>query len=255
MSKPLLFEHPLNERTRTLLRLSRLFGQLEQQLAGESVWHSRGAVQALVDILAILARADLKTEFIKQLDQHTQALQRVAERPDVDQERLQRVLEDLDRTATRLHGVHGQLGQPLRNHEFLSGIAQRLTIPGGSFEFDLPQFHHWLHRPPEERAEQLREWRRQLGLVEEMVELLLGLLRHSNVFRRQQAPGGLFQKSLDPDRPVEMVQLRLDPALGLFPEISGSKHRICIRFLEAGQWQNPAASAIDVPFSLKTCVL
>ncbi|RTZ72032.1 MAG: hypothetical protein DSZ02_10275 [Gammaproteobacteria bacterium] len=33
----------------------------------------------------------------------------------------------------------------MRKSDFLNGIAQRMSIPGGSFEFDLPQFHYWLH--------------------------------------------------------------------------------------------------------------
>ena len=251
----MLFEHPLNERTRTLLRLSRLFRQLDRHQKAEDPWQTRAAVQALVDILAILTRADIKTELIKQLDQHATTLQQVALNPDVDQARLQRVLEDLARIGDRLHALTGQLGQRLRKDDFLNGVAQRLAIPGGSFEFDLPLFHHWLHRPAEERAAQLHLWRGELVLVEEAVELLLGLLRHASLFRQQLARDGLYQKSLDPQKPVEMIQVKLDPALGVYPEISGSKHRICIRFLKADLDHPGESCHRDLSFAFKACVL
>jgi len=95
----LLYEHPLNERTRTLLRISHLFDQFEYHLPSSSPWQSRSAVQALLDITSILARADIKTEMIKQLDQHAKTLRGVALNPDVDQERLNRVLEDIEHTS------------------------------------------------------------------------------------------------------------------------------------------------------------
>lgn len=255
MHTPLLFEHPLNERTRTLLRISRLFDQFEYHLESEDPWQSRIAVQALLDIVAILSRADIKTEMIKQLDQHAKSLEKVALSPDVDQERLQRVLDDIARTSNRLHAVNGQLGNTLRKNEFLNGIAQRITIPGGSFEFDLPQFHYWLGLPYAERARQLDQWRREISVVQDTVELLLGLLRHSSLAREQVAAQGTWQKSLDPQRPVEMIQVSVDPSMNLYPEISGSKHRLYIRFLESTEWERPVATQRDVPFRLKICVV
>ena len=251
----LLYEHPLNERTRTLLRISHLFDQFEYHLPSSSPWQSRSAVQALLDITSILARADIKTEMIKQLDQHAKTLQSVALNPDVDQERLNRVLEDIEHTSQRLHAVNGQLGGRLRKSDFLNGIAQRMSIPGGSFEFDLPQFHYWLHLPHGERLDQLNGWRREIAVVQDTVELLLGLLRNSNVPRGMVATTGIYQKSLDPQRPVEMIRVSLDPRLHLFAEISGSKHRFCIRFMESSDWEHPVKTETDVPFELNTCVI
>lgn len=251
----LLYEHPLNERTRTLLRISHLFDQFEYHLPSSDPWQSRSAVQALLDITSILARADIKSEMIKQLDQHAKTLQGVARNPDVDQERLNRVLDDIHRTSQRLHQVSGQLGNRLRRSDFLNGIAQRMAIPGGSFEFDLPQFHYWLHLPHGDRLDQLNEWRQEIAVVQDTVELLLGLLRNSNIPRQMMAANGIYQKSLDPQRPVEMIQVSIDPGLPFFAEISGSKHRFCIRFMESSDWEHPVKTETDVPFMLNTCVL
>ncbi len=80
-------------------------------------------------------------------------------------------------------------------------------------------------------------------MVQDTVELLLGLLRNSNVPRRMVATAGIYQKSLDPQRPVEMIRVSLDPRLHLFAEISGSKHRFCIRFMESSDWEHPVKQA------------
>ena len=45
------------------------------------------------------------------------------------------------------------------------------------------------------------------------------------------------------------------PLTHLFAEISGSKHRFCIRFMESSDWEHPVKTESDVPFELNTCVI
>ncbi len=249
----LLFEHPLNERTRTLLRISHLFEQFEYHLPASSPWQSRAAVQALLDIVSILGRADIKQELIKQLEQQKHSLERIGDNPGVDQVRLHQVLEDIDRMSERLFATTSQLGNSLRKNEFLNGIAQRMPIPGGSFEFDLPQLHYWLNLPHTERVMQLDDWRHEISVVQETTDLLLGTLRHSNVFRPRSASNGFFQQSLDKSRRVDLIQVLLPAETFLYAEISGNKHRFCIRFMESIQWEQPEQTSQEVVFKLKTC--
>ncbi|WP_457675784.1 cell division protein ZapD [Thiolapillus sp.] len=255
LQNPLLFEHPLNERTRTLLRISHLFEQFEYHLPASSHWQSRAAVQALLDIVSILGRADIKQELIKQLEQQKQSLERIADNPGVDQIRLRQVLEDISRMSERLFNTTSQLGNSLRKNEFLNSIAQRAPIPGGSFEFDLPQFHYWLNLPHTERVMQLDDWRHEISLVQETTDLLLGILRNSNVFRSRNASEGFFQQSLDRNRQVDLIQVMLPAESFLYAEISGNKHRFCIRFMESTQWEQPEQTGQEVTFKLKTCAI
>ena len=67
MSTELTFEHPLNERIRTFLRLEHLLDKVVHFLPQEDAWASRAAVEGLLDILAVTARADIKTELLKEL--------------------------------------------------------------------------------------------------------------------------------------------------------------------------------------------
>jgi cell division protein ZapD len=251
----LLFEHPLNERTRTLLRISHLFEQFEYHLPASSPWQSRAAVQALLDITSILGRADIKQELIKQLEQQKKSLERIGDNPGVDQARLHQVLDDIARMSERLFNTTSQLGTSLRKNEFLKSVIQRAAIPGGSFEFDLPQLHYWLNLPHTERVTQLGNWRQEIGAVQETTDLLLGILRNSNVFCSRSTSEGFFQQSLDKNRRVDLIQVVLPPESLLYAEISGNKHRFCIRFMESGNWEQPEQTHQEVTFRLKTCAI
>ena len=68
MPAQIVFEHPLNERIRTFLRLEHLFEQTGHFLPLQDTWANRAAVDGLLNIIHIFARSDLKTEILKELE-------------------------------------------------------------------------------------------------------------------------------------------------------------------------------------------
>ncbi len=250
-----IFEHPLNEKCRTWLRLSHLFEQFEFHLPHIEEWHARAAVTALLDIANVLSRADIKSELLKELERYKQSLSRMANSPGVDTDRLEHILQDLHRTCQGVRTISGQLGGPLRSNEFLNSIVQRSSIAGGGFDFDLPQYHYWLRMPQDERTLQLDDWQHQVSPVQNAVELLLTLIRNSAVPKQETAPNGFYQKSLPSNISAQLLRVGIPSAGGIFAEISGGKHRFSIRFMECTDWQHPTQADRDVPFSLSTCLI
>ena len=74
MPETTVFEHPLNEKCRTWLRLSHLYEQFDFHRASDTEWHARAAMAALLDIANVLARADIKSELLKELDRYLNSL-------------------------------------------------------------------------------------------------------------------------------------------------------------------------------------
>ena len=255
MSDQITFEHPLNERTRLLLRLAHLFEQLDFFLPQEEAWHTRAAMSALLDIASLLSRTDIKSEIIKELERHIGKLSRIRQTPGVDMQRLGQILDGLEKNLVELHRSEGQLGQYLRENEFLKSIMQRSSIPGGSCAFDMPQFHFWLEQPPEDRIHQLQHWASRLATVQHAVSLLVSLIRSSSTPRKELAQQGFFQQSLDAQMPVQLVRVSIPKALRLFAEISGGKHRFTVRFMRFTEEGERASQTYeDTGFLLTTCV-
>ncbi len=254
VSDQILFEHPLNEKCRTFLRLSHLFEQFEHHLPVESTWSSRAALSALLNVAAVLARADIKSDLIKEMESYRAALSAMAHKRGVDHDRLGQILEQIQRTNDDLQRISGQLGNSLRNNEFLSSITQRSAIPGGSFDFDLPQLHHWLQGAHQVRGEQLQAWRAQVKPVQEAVDLLLALIRNSTTPQTEIANHGFFQRNLPGHTTAQMVRVHISRDAELYPEVSGGKHRFNIRFLESRELDHPVQTQRDVEFLLTTCL-
>jgi cell division protein ZapD len=248
------YEQPLNERMRTFLRLEFLYQQLSfHQEQGES-WSTRAAVSSLLEILAITARGDIRADVLKELERHMTVIHEYQSRPGADLERVHSIVANLAKLRTDLNAAGATLMQRLRDSDFLNAIKHRSAIPGGTCEFDLPDYAHWLSLPFETRVSALNEWSANVRPLCDAVVELLWLTRQNTHPRRETASGGIFQLPLDKHQQCQLLRITLSSGSDLFPEISGSHHRCTIRFLK---WidvsARPAQTDQDVPFLLTTC--
>jgi len=251
----IIFEHPLNERVRTLLRLEFLFRQLRHFAAGTSAWDSRRVVESLDELLNTFARGDLRNELVKELERHHALLAPLADKAGVDQSQLGNILRWLERLRELLHVMEGQPGQALREDELLGTVRQRCTIPGGTCDFDLPVYHHWLQQPAAERHTVQERWLTSVDPVRQTVDLLLKLIRNSADPTNELASGGRFHRALDPGAPYQLLRIAVAPDTPCFAEISGGRHRFAVRFLEPQPTGRPRATDADIPFQLTCCLL
>lgn len=255
MSDLILFEYPLHERSRTLLRLAHSFAQFDFHLHQENSWETRAAMNAMLDISAMLARADIKSELIKEMEKQSVSLGKMRQTQGVDADRLEEILLQLNSSITNLHGVDGQLGKQIRDNEFLKTIQQRCSLPGGDADFDLPLYYHWLERPHADKLAQLEAWMDTIKPLRQAVDLLLMLVRGSSVARDEMAENGFFQKTLDGSVTVQLLRIAMPRHLPLYPEVSGGKHRFNIRFMQTSPLEHPSQTHEHVPFRLTTCVI
>ena len=248
------YEQPLNERMRTFLRLEFLYQQLLYNRESESDWASRATIATLIESLAILSRGDVRSDVHKELDHHITQLERLAALPEVDRTRLESLLGNLSdsRRALSESGMHYL--QPLKDSEFLSAVKHRSAIPGGTCEFDLPVYSHWLRQPFARRRRDLNHWIASIRPLCEAVRELLWLLRESAEPKAKVAAGGMYRHSMRKGEYCRLLRIGIPDGSPLFPEISGSQHRFTVRFLE---WQTVEARAMqttrDIAFRLSIC--
>ena len=254
VESPVVYEQPLGERLRTFLRLEYLYQQLLFNMDRQSAWATRTAVTNMLDIVAILARGDLRKDVIKELERQIYVFDRFQNTPDVDERRLDDVMQSLQSLRNKINFVGPQYLTPLRESEFLNSVKHRSSIPGGTCEFDLPDFSFWLRKPYEKRLADMREWTRNIRPLCDAIGQLMWLLRHSGQTVAQVAPNGVFQYTLGRDMSAGLLRISLAPGTQLYPEISGSRHRFTVRFME---WSNVEERANqtndDVPFNLTIC--
>jgi cell division protein ZapD len=250
----IIYEHPLNERIRTILRLEHLFRLAIHYMKGQSNWDSRIFVANLIDILDIFSRGDLKNELLKELERSATTLNNLVANPQVDSSRLTTILKAMEHLIENLHGMKNQPGHELREDEFLNAVRQRSTIPGGTCDFDLPAYHRWLEQPWSQREADQKRWFSQLDPIRQAIELLLKMIRNSADPIMASSENGGYQQSLDSNQTFQLLRVSLPANSLYFAEISGSRHRFNIRFLQPGNGR-PQLADQPVSFHITCCSL
>ncbi len=249
----ILYEYPFNERIRTYLRLEHLFVRLSQLLARESAMDHHFALATLFEIMDVGARADLKSDVLKDLDKQKAHLDAYRGNPAIAEGVLDAVISQLDLCFQALNGLPGKAGHALTENDWLMSIRSRIGIPGGTCEFDLPAYYAWQFKPAAERQQNLSTWVASLMPLANSIELLLKLLRDSGAPQKVMANGGQFQQNLPQGRTFQLLRLALDPALGLIPEISGNRLLVSIRLMQQGDDDRLHLSGGDTDFELALC--
>ena len=256
MEKSVIYEQPLNERVRSFLRLEHLFGISDHHCPQDSQWDSRIAISCFLEILDLLSRSDIKSDLIKELERHTVTLDVLKNNPNVDHHRLSEILNNINYYLATLRDSDFQPGQNLKRDELATSIKQRISIPGGTCNFDLPAFHHWLHKPAQSRHENLKLWKQDLLVIKESLAIALLMLRNSTTPVIEIAESGFYQQPIESKLSCQLIRVLLPENCDYFPDISGGKHRFTMRFMEQSSTSSrPVQTKNAVEFELHCCIL
>jgi len=132
-------------------------------------------------------------------------------------------------------------------------VRSRISIPGGTCEFDLPAYYAWQQRDPAARRADLQQWVATMMPLAQALQVLLHLLRDSGVRQKVVATGGQFQQSLPAGRVYQLLRVRLEPGLQLIPEISGHRLLVSVRLMRAEADGRLRPSHEDASFELALC--
>ena len=248
------YEYPLSERIRTLLRLEDLYERAQYFAAKADAQEHHVALLCTFEILEVAGHADLKSDLLQELERQKHSLESLRENPEISQEALDGILWEIDRTSSKLFQMSGKIGQELRENEWLMGIKQRTSIPGGVCEFDVPSYHFWLHQSAEQHRHDLERWLAPFLPIRDGLAIVLRLLRESGKVSTQTATQGVYQQMMA-GRIAQMLRVRLRRDYCCVPEISANKYALNIRFTTQEGGQRPKIIESNIEFDLTFCNL
>jgi len=236
-----------------MLRLEQLFDRLGQLIPRDAPLDHHFALATIFEIIDVASRADLKSDLLKELERHKSQFQGYRGNPAISEAALESVLARIEHAFAGLNALPGKAGHSLTNSEFLMGIRSRISIPGGTCEFDLPAYYAWQQQEPVRRRADLLQWIATLTPLAEALNVSLGLLRDGGVPQRVVARAGQFQQALAAGKTYHLLRLRLDPSLGLVPEISGHRLMVAVRLMRADTEGRMRPASDDQAFELTLC--
>ncbi|MEP6791090.1 MAG: cell division protein ZapD, partial [Ramlibacter sp.] len=118
----ILYEYPFNERIRTYLRLEHLFRRLGELVPRDHAVDHHYALATIFEVMDVGARADLKSDVMKDLEKQKQALNSFRGNPAISQGVLDDVVAKLDGCFSALNSLPGKAGQSLTENDWLMSI-------------------------------------------------------------------------------------------------------------------------------------
>jgi cell division protein ZapD len=248
-----LYEYPFNEGIRTMLRLEHLFDRLGQLVARDAPVDHHFALATIFEIMDVASRADLKSDLLKELERHRTQLLGYRGNPHISEAALDAMISRIDHAFNGLNLLQGKAGQSLASNEWLMSIRSRISIPGGTCEFDLPAYYAWQQHATERRRGDLNGWMATLTPLAEALQVLLGLLRDSGAPQRVVANGGQFQQSLPAGKVYQLLRVRLEDSSGPVPEITGHRLMVSVRMMRPDAEGRLRSTNSDTAFELTLC--
>ncbi|MEH8019913.1 MULTISPECIES: cell division protein ZapD [Rheinheimera] len=245
----LIYEHPLNEKLRTYLRLEYLLTQLHNLMPLDSEWQQQAFFNTLFDLIEVIDRNDIRPDLIKDCERCENALVAWANHPSVSDDKLKLVLQQAVRLQSELLRS-GKFVGTLKEDKFLAPLRQRFSIPGGACYFDVPQLHYWSNLPLAERKQMATSWYNEFALLQQTVEFVLGFCREKGQFADAVANNGFYQSNTEQ---TELLRIRYPLAAGVYPTVSGNKYRYAIRFMQLCDETGRCNSDKSINFALACC--
>jgi cell division protein ZapD len=255
MSDTTTYEHPMNERMRSFLRLEYLFDRAQYHTEKPSHWDSSAALDNILIILDMINRKDIRKELLHEIDRLTKSFLQLSSVPEVDNSLLELVLHELNELQGELQILQSLIAPKLRKNPFITTMAKRFAIPNSLLATDLPVAHHWFSASSERRHQDLSSWLDYLSFTRNAIALVLQLVRHSTPSCYKTAINGIYHQSMDAHTVCQLVQVSTVSSVPYYVEISGGKHRFTVRFIESDDNQIVLPFSQNVNFQLACCTL
>jgi len=107
--KSIVFEQPLNERIRTFMRIEHLSTRCNYCLDQTTPWGSHLSLSALIELINLISRGDLKQEILKELSRQLNTLDGFVKTEKIDRGKLQDLIDTHEQLISEMSAINGQL--------------------------------------------------------------------------------------------------------------------------------------------------
>ncbi len=248
-----IYELPLNERLRTFMRIEFLYSRLKYFASNlDNNWNTRTVIHTLLEVYSILSRTDVRREVLADLDRYIMQMQRFQSAPDADNNMVNDILEDLDSIKNQVVNIGTDYLIRLREDEFIASLLHRHTLPGGKAEFDMPKYKFFLESDKKSVSIQINEWIEVIKHICEGIDKLMWIIRESNEPISTVAVEGQYNHQIEKRTQISLVRIIINEK-NIYPEISGGRHLIAVRFYSYDKNNDYTQFTENVNFKISLC--
>ena len=235
------------------MRIEFLYSRLKYFASNlDNNWNTRTVIHTLLEVYSILSRTDVRREVLADLDRYIMQMQRFQSAPDADNNMVNDILEDLDSIKNQVVNIGTDYLIRLREDEFIASLLHRHTLPGGKAEFDMPKYKFFLESDKKSVSIQINGWIEVIKPICEGIDKLMWIIRESNEPISTVAVEGQYNHQIEKRTQISLVRIIINEK-NIYPEISGGRHLIAVRFYSYDKNNDYTQFEDNVNFKISLC--
>lgn len=243
MNESIIYEQPVSENIRNILKCEYLYEKYKASLAQENIWGIKSCVATLLETSDFLIRINIKIELLKELEKNIIYTKKLIDNDKISLEKYDNYHSKLKHSIQILNDIKSNPSKSVIDNDFLMQIKSKIYIPAGDNFFDMPSYLNFLTSNKSYILKNIENWYSPLIPLFISSKLILDIRRLSE-FNTFTSNKSFFQTKIDQNIKVDLVRIKLLSNLNIYPDVSVNRQNLNIIFKET-YGVNRLSKAID----------
>ena len=230
MNEHIIYEQPVAENIRNFLKCEYLYEKYTHALTQGDIWSIRSSITTMIEISDFVLRINLKVELLKELEKSKLYINMLRENNLIDILKYDVYHEKIVECFNKLNEIENNPSKTIVDNDFLMQIKNKLYIPGGDNFFDNPSYLNFLASNKSNIVYNINKWYHPFKYLFVTSALILNIKRSNSKFKQYTSDMSFFEKKLDSSTRIDLVRIRLQKNINIFPDISVNRQNINIIF-------------------------
>ena len=256
MNEYIIYEQPVTENTRSILKSEYLFEKFNSSFSQHDVWGVKSCLSTLIEISDFISRINLKIELLKALEKTIIYLEILKEKEIFDLVKYHNYYDQIKECKDNLNNMVNNPSKSVFDNDFLMQIKSKQHIPAGDNFFDMPSYLNFLASNKNLINNTISDWFKPFDPIYKASKLILDIKRTSVKFSETSSNNSYFEEKLDNKTKIDLVRIKLKKELNIYPDISVNRQNICINFKKTygnNKLSKPIDTGIKFEISLTGC--
>ena len=251
MNDYIIYEQPVTENVRNFLKCEYLWEKYNSSLSQEDIWGIKSSITALLEMTDFSQRINIKVELLKELERNIIQLESLKNDNLIDLSKYDNYLTEINECMEDLNNINSNPSKSIIDNDFLMQIKNKLNIPAGDNFFDMPSYLNFISSNKHLIVDNINLWCSPFNPLFKSSKLVLKIKRRNAKFEKFTSNKSFFQKKLDKITKIDLVRIKLQKNINIFPDISLNRQNINVVFKSSyGEKRLSKAISNNIEFEL-----
>ncbi len=230
MENFIIYEQPISENVRNFLKCEYLEEKFNCSLKNDDIWSIKSSINTLLEMSDFIFRINIKMELLKEFERNVFFLNYLNENGDIELNKYDELYSKIKIHIDALNNIDSNPSKSINENDFLMQIKSKCHIPAGNNFFDMPAYLNFLSSNKTLVIDNINNWYLPFNAIFSSSILILDIKRAISKFENISQSDPYFERKIDKSLKIDLVRIKIENNMNIYPDISASKQNINILF-------------------------